>query len=42
VATPAVHTEWTVEVLNEAPDDGSRYELIDCGLFVTPAPSYAD
>ena len=36
---PAVRTEWTVEMLDEMPDDGSRYELIDGELFVTPAPS---
>ena len=32
-------TEWTVEMLDELPDDGQRYELIDGELFVTPAPS---
>ncbi len=26
--------------LESAPDDGYRYELIDGGLFVTPAPGY--
>jgi Uma2 family endonuclease len=36
---PAVRTDWTVEMLDELPDDGNRYELIDGELFVTPAPS---
>jgi|SRR4051812_43259374 Uma2 family endonuclease len=39
MAMPAVRTEWTVEMLDELPDDGNRYELIDGELFVTPAPS---
>lgn len=36
---PATHLEWTVEMLDELPDDGQRYELIDGELFVTPAPA---
>ena len=32
-------TEWTAEMLNDLPDDGCRYEVIDGELFVTPAPS---
>jgi Uma2 family endonuclease len=39
MAMPAVRTEWTVEMLDELPDDGNRYELIDGDVFVTPAPS---
>ncbi|HEY7396032.1 MAG TPA: Uma2 family endonuclease, partial [Gemmatimonadaceae bacterium] len=35
----AVRTDWTVEMLDELPDDGQRYEIIDGVLFVTPAPS---
>src|SRR4051812_48229562 len=31
--------EWTSELLNELPDDGNRYEIIDGKLFVTPSPS---
>jgi Uma2 family endonuclease len=31
-------TGWTVEMLESLPDDGSRYEIIDGALFVTPAP----
>src|SRR4051812_27438837 len=39
MAMPAVRTEWTVDMLDELPEDGNRYELIDGELFVTPAPS---
>jgi Uma2 family endonuclease len=39
MAMPAVRTEWTVDMLDELPDDGNRYEIIDGELFVTPAPS---
>ena len=38
MAMSAVRTEWTVDMLDELPDDGNRYELIDGELFVTPAP----
>jgi Uma2 family endonuclease len=31
--------EWTVRDLEALPDDGLRYELIDGGLVVTPAPT---
>lgn len=40
MAMPAARTEWTVDMLDELPDDGQRYELIDGELFVTPSPSY--
>lgn len=36
---PAVRIDWTVEMLDDLPDDGSRYDLIDGELFATPAPS---
>ncbi len=32
-------TEWTAGMLNDLPDDGRRYEVIDGQLFVTPAPA---
>jgi Uma2 family endonuclease len=38
MSMPAVHTDWTVEMLDALPDDGQRYEIIDGELFVTPAP----
>lgn len=31
-------TEWTVDDLDQLPDDGLQYELIDGVLIVTPAP----
>ncbi|HEX4932197.1 MAG TPA: Uma2 family endonuclease, partial [Gemmatimonadaceae bacterium] len=31
--------DWTVADLEELPDDGRRYEVIDGELLVTPAPS---
>ena len=34
---PLSHTEWTADMLNDLPDDGNRYEVIDGELFVTPA-----
>jgi Uma2 family endonuclease len=41
MAMPATHVDWTVEMLDELPDDGKRYEIIDGELFVTPSPRYA-
>lgn len=38
---PLQRTDWTVAMLNELPDDGNRYEVIDGELYVTPAPSLA-
>ena len=35
----AVHTDWTVDMLDALPDDLQRYEIIDGVLHVTPAPS---
>lgn len=36
---PFVEREWTVELVDELPEDGNRYELFDGSLIVTPAPS---
>lgn len=36
---PAVRATWTVAMLDDLPDDGQRYEIIDGVLHVTPAPS---
>lgn len=33
------HTDWNADMLNDLPDDGNRYEVIDGELFVTPAPT---
>ena len=30
---------WTVDELDQLPNDGNRYEIVDGELFVTPAPS---
>ena len=38
---PALDRRWTVDDLDELPDDGNRYEIIDGELFVTPAPAWA-
>ena len=37
---PAFRRQWTVDDLEDLPDDGQRYEVIDGELFVTPASSY--
>lgn len=36
---PLPRTDWTVAMLDDLPDDGNRYEIIDGELFVTPAPA---
>jgi Uma2 family endonuclease len=36
---PTLKRRWTVDDLQDLPDDGQRYEVIDGELFVTPAPS---
>jgi Uma2 family endonuclease len=36
---PIEHGPYTVAYLDTAPDDGRRREIIDGGLYVTPAPS---
>ena len=35
----AFRRQWTVDDLQDFPDDGQRYEVIDGELFVTPAPA---
>lgn len=37
---PMLKRQWTIDDLEDLPDDGNRYEIIDGELFVTPAPSY--
>ena len=37
---PAPQTEWTAEMARALPEDGSRYEVLDGELFVSPAPSF--
>lgn len=39
---PDLRTGWTLDEVHALPDDANRYELIDGGLLVTPAPSYTD
>ena len=36
---PTLRRRWTVADLDDLPDDGNRYEVIDGELFVTPSPS---
>src|SRR5262249_25516251 len=36
---PTLRRHWTVDDLDDLPDDGQRYEVIDGELFVTPAPA---
>ena len=33
--------EWNADMVRALPDDGSRYELIDGALLVSPAPSWS-
>lgn len=40
MAMPTQQTYWTAEMLQDLPDDGNRYEVIDGELLVSPAPSY--
>ena len=35
---PATISDWTVDMLDDLPSDGQRYEIIDGELFVTPGP----
>ena len=37
---PTLKRQWTVDDLEDLPDDGNRYEVIDGELFVTPAPTW--
>jgi Uma2 family endonuclease len=42
VMTPVIrHGPCTVDDLENFPDDGNRYELIDGMLLVSPAPNWA-
>jgi Uma2 family endonuclease len=38
MAMPAVHTEWTIEMLDALPESSERHEIIDGVLYVTPSP----
>ena len=40
MAMPALEKIWTADDLQQMPDDGRRYEIIDGGLFVSPSPSW--
>jgi Uma2 family endonuclease len=40
MSMPTLQRRWTVADLDDLPDDGNRYEVIDGELFVTPAPSF--
>jgi len=39
MAMPTLRRRWTVDDLQDLPDDGNRYEIIDGELFATPSPS---
>lgn len=36
-----VSEAWTIERLDQLPEDGNRYEVLDGELLVTPPPSEA-
>ena len=36
---PTLKRRWTANDLEDLPNDGQRYEVIDGELFVTPSPS---
>lgn len=40
MSMPLPDRHWTVDDLALLPDDGSRYEIVDGELLVTPAPSW--
>ena len=40
MSMPMLKRQWTVADLDDLPDDGNRYEVIDGELFVTPAPTW--
>ena len=40
MSMPSSARRWTVDDLAALPDDGSRHEIIDGELVVTPAPSF--
>jgi Uma2 family endonuclease len=37
---PTLRRHWTVDDLEDLPEDGNRYEIIDGELLVTPSPTY--
>jgi len=37
---PIARSDWTVAEVNELPDDGNRYEVLDGELLVSPAPTW--
>jgi Uma2 family endonuclease len=39
MSMPMLKREWTVADLQDLPDDGNRYEVIDGELLVTPVPA---
>jgi Uma2 family endonuclease len=39
MSMPMLKRQWTVADLEDLPDDGNRYEVIDGELFMTPAPT---
>src|SRR5262245_54260144 len=39
MAMRALRVDWIVDMVDELPDDGQKYELIDGKLFVTPSPN---
>lgn len=39
MSMPTLKRRWTVADLEDLPDDGNRYEIIDGELFVTPFPA---
>ena len=39
VTTMPVRGDWTVDDLDQLPDDGLRYELVDGVLLVSPSPA---
>jgi len=39
VTASAPRTEWTLEDLDDLPEDGSRYEILEGSLLVSPAPA---
>ena len=40
MAMPMLKRQWTFDDLEDLPDDGNRYEIIDGELFVTPSPAW--
>lgn len=40
MSMPTLKRRWTAADLDDLPNDGNRYEVIDGELYVTPAPSW--